>query len=285
VTASNLGTKLIRWAEAEPSIEAVALIGSRARGADDFAAADAHSDWDFQVVTSRPELFADASWLTALGLPPLAYAERLGRLGTTRKVSALFAEGELDWVVLTGTEVRRAMDLLKGGELASVPAVYQAVTDLSTVLQGGYRVLKGGREYIEFYDRVATSVPPARLSDVAVRQLAEGFACDYVSTLRKVERGELVAAQRWLHHHLVETNLRLLHELRQREGRVSYPDARRLETLADERATAVAVQGLLESASMRRAIEQSAATCRDLIRSLVGDSWSWPPLPAPKPAR
>lgn len=266
----------MRWAEAEPSVLMLTLIGSRTRPAEGLASADAGSDWDFQVVTSRPELFASRAWCEAAGLQPLAHTSRLGRLGSARKVTAVFATGSVDLVVFPAAQVAGIAALVKAGQHAAQPPAMQALTDLATVLQGGWWIVKGEETYGELYRFVATQVAPARLSDDAVIDLAEGFVCDYVATKAKVERGELHAGRRWLHDALAEVNFQLLHELRQREGRFSMPDARRLERWQDPRATALDLGSDHDAASLQAAIERSAEALRVLMRELVGDRWRWP---------
>jgi hypothetical protein len=97
-----------------------------------------------------------------------------------------------------------------------------------------------------------------------------------VATRVKLDRGELHAARRWLHDALAEVNFQLLHELRQREGRFSMPDARRLERWQDPRAAALAVGSDHDAASVRAAIDHSAEALRGLMRELVGERWRWP---------
>lgn len=271
-----LGEKLIAWAGATPAVEMLALIGSRTRAAGEPSAADQFSDWDFQIVTSQPELFATRDWTAGLGEKPLAYVARSGRLGSARKVTALFPSGEIDLVIIPAQQVRAVSGLVQTGQHTANPPVMQALTDLSAVLLGGYRILKGDAEFGAFYRFVARDIPPPRLSDAEVRNLAEGFVCDALSTRRKLERGELLAAQRWLHHQLAEVNFQLLHELRQRAKLPSFPDARRIESLAPAELGAVAVSAELTPQSLAAAIEKSTATCRQFVRALLGDAWQWP---------
>lgn len=262
----------------QPGICLVVMIGSRTRPADHPHAADAHSDWDFQVATSHPERFSDMAWLQELGLEPVTYVKRGGRLGSAQKVTAAFPEGDADWVILPDRTFRdllpttlRALDSTSG-------ALPHLVVDLATVLQGGYRIVKGADEFGAFFHQVATRVPAARLSDESVCNLADGFVCDYISTLRKIDRGELLAARRWLHHTLLETNFRLIHELRLREGRPSLPDGRRLERLGDPRVAPLSAVAAPHAASLRAACGAAAGVCRDLMRHLVGERWRWPDL-------
>jgi hypothetical protein len=76
----------------------------------------------------------------------------------------------------------------------------------------------------------------------------------------------------------VETNFRLLHELRRREGAVSFPDARRIETLADPRVTRLTVEAGVDPKGIRLAVENAATQHRDLMAALVGGRWRWPDL-------
>lgn len=271
-----IGPAVIRWAESDAAVHALVLIGSRAQaGEQGIGAADEFSDWDFQVVTDRPEQFASPAWLAATGLGvPLAYVARLGRLGMATKISIVVPGGELDLVLIPVRQLRRAKVLLRLGLASRIAAARQGLSGLALVLRGGHRVVKGEREWGTFFQRVMDEFPAPRLDDQAVRALAEGFVCDYVSTKHKVERGEFLAAQRWLHHQLAEVNFQLLHELRQRRGEPSFPDARRIEFLTAD-AGRCAVNAAPTGASLGAAVEKSAATLRELMAVLV-PAWRWP---------
>ena len=272
------GDLIPAWAAADPAIALCVLIGSQARAGDAATGPDAGSDWDFQLATAAPERFADGAWLAALGLPPLAYALRPGRLGSALKATAVTARGELDLVVLPAEPLRGLARLVAAGGLPAEAAARQALTDLAAVLAGGYRILKGAAEFGPFYARVAGAIPLARLDDAAVRALAEGWICDYVALRRRLARGELLAARRALHHQLAEGNARLLHELRLRQGQPSFPDVRRLERLDAAAAARLALPDAPDAAGLRAATRAAARTCRGLVRELLGTSWLWPDL-------
>ncbi len=273
-----MGPAIIRWAENEPSIVALVLIGSRVHaGVSSVSAADAFSDWDFQLVTSRPGLFASPAWMRDAGLgEPLAYVARSGRLGAATKVSAVLRDGELDLVLLPVRRLRWAKLWLRLGLATRFPALRGALSGLASVLRDGHRVVIGERKWGAFFRQVAAAFPPLRLNDAAVRALAEGFVCDYVSTRHKIERGEFLAAQRWVHLQLAEVNFQLLHELRQRRGEPSLPDGRRIERLSVD-SRGVAVSALPTADGLRAATEKSAATLRELMAALLPD-WRWPNL-------
>ena len=122
---------------------------------------------------------------------------------------------------------------------------------------------------------MATQIPSRRLGDDETRAIAEGFVCDYISTRHKIARGELLAAQRWLHHQLADASFQLHHELRLRQGKLSLPDARRLEFLVDDRRD-VTVGVPPNTASLETAVASCAASFRRVMHGLVGDSWRWP---------
>ena len=88
--------------------------------------------------------------------------------------------------------LRGVAQFVKAGKHSTNAQVSNAVSDLSAVLQGGYRIIIGAEEFAEFYEVVARLIPPPRLSDDEVRQLAEGFVCDYVSTCRKIDRESIL---------------------------------------------------------------------------------------------
>ncbi|PAW66778.1 MAG: hypothetical protein B9S34_07140 [Opitutia bacterium Tous-C1TDCM] len=278
----DLGQQLADWAETEASIRALFAIGSRSRAAGSPGAADRHSDWDFQIIAAEPALFDTPAWCERAGLGrPTAYVLRSGRLGGVRKVTAVTAGGEIDAVIIAAAQFVAVRAAVQAESYRESPLVWGALRDQGLVLAGGFRRLKDEIGAEELFRWVERNLPPPRLSEAEIVELAEGFVCDYVSTLRKIARGELVAAQRWLHAQLAETNFRLLHEVRRRRGQASFPDARRLELLATaEELGAVRIEATLEARSLRAAAGQSATGCAALVRALVGDAWRWPELPS-----
>jgi hypothetical protein len=114
-------------------------------------------------------------------------------------------------------------------------------------------------------------VDDPRLSDEAAGSLAKVFLCEALWVRRKIERGELNAAQRMLHRELAETNFRLLHELKLRRGERSFPEARRIERIASPgELEAVTVNAALEAEALRGALDRSEATMLKLLSELTG---------------
>jgi hypothetical protein len=270
---------LAAWAARGAAVKAVVLIGSRARPAeDDLGQADAESDWDFHVITSQPGVFTQPAWTAALGAgAPLAYVDRLGVLGTARKISAVFQGMELDLVVLPAWRLQLAQVAMSLGLHRQSAELRRALGDLAVVLRPGYRFLHGAAGWETFYRKVVAEVPDPRLDNADALRLAQGFVCDYLWLQRKVARGELVAARRMLHRGLGEVNLQLAHELRLRRGERSFPDGRRLErTHPAAELAGLAVAGDGSAEALRVAAGQCAATLNTLLAGLVGADWRWP---------
>lgn len=90
------------WAESEPDLRAVAVIGSRARSSDH--PADEWSDLDLLMVAETPERYiAEHRWVTALGDPWLTFVEPTA-VGAHRERRVLFAGGlDVDFALLPAT--------------------------------------------------------------------------------------------------------------------------------------------------------------------------------------
>ncbi|MBC7368427.1 MAG: hypothetical protein H7343_16720 [Undibacterium sp.] len=277
--SEDFGAIMMAWAVRTPAIKALVLIGSRERQTSDAVwRADDQSDWDFQVITSEPQVFATKAWTSGLtGAELKVYAARVARIGGVPKVNAIFAGAEADFVVLPAA-LMRTMKLAVALNLHRREGkVRRGLRDLAVVIRPGWRFLKGGETWDPLYRRVVADVADARLGDEAARGLADVFVCESVWVRRKIERGELLTAQRMIHRELAETNFRLLHELKLRRGERSFPEARRIERIAAEaELSAVSVSATLEAEALRAALAKSAATLRELMTALEGGSWRWP---------
>jgi hypothetical protein len=277
----DFGEAITKWANCNQTVSGLVLIGSRERPDNDVLwSADAYSDWDFQVITSKPKDFENALWTKSIsGFDLLAYTSRTAIIGGVPKVSAVFSNAEADLVIIPTISARLLNCCIWLGLHRKEGRVRRHVQDLAEVIRPGWKFLKGGNKWGELYRRAVRGVSDPHLSDEDVRRLSEAFVCDYVWTLRKVDRGELLTAQRMLHQALAETNFRLLHELKQRRGERTFTKARRIERVANGLELAdVTIQAQLEAASLREAIAKSAAACRKLTNALVGETWRWPNL-------
>jgi hypothetical protein len=277
----NFGTAMAAWAARESAVSGLVLIGSRERSSRDrIWRADAESDWDFQIITSRPRLFADREWMRNLaGAEVRAYAARAARIGGVPKINVVLAGAEVDFVIIPAGVLQRAKAAVARGQHRGEGRWRRVLQDLAIVIRPGWRFLKGERAWGALYRRVVAEVPDPRIGDGAACRLAEGFVCDYVWIKRKIARGEFLAAQRMLHRELAEMNFRLNHELRLRRSQRSFPEARRIERVASLAELAkISIDARPGSRDLRAALENCARTFRELMSALVGEAWRWPDL-------
>jgi len=262
--------------QAQPAVKAAVLFGSQARAQHEAATADGWSDIDLHIITSEPAAMERVDW--ARELPGLHFLLQIARpaTGGVRKVTVLFAEGEVDLVVVPSGKFRLAGWALRCGLHRRIGFLRAALNNLSTIMRGGYRCIKGEKDWGWIYARVVKELPGFRIDDAEARQLADGFLTDLLWVLQKLERGELVAAQRILHRALVETNIVLLHEVRTREGTATFQQARRVEQLVTAaELNAVRADARLEAAALRAAAWEAFGGLRSLMTRLV-PAWRVP---------
>lgn len=275
----SIHEQIVDWASKEKSVRALLLIGSRAQVLGNSGVWDKWSDWDFQIVTSHPADFGTPSWMQCAGISaPLAYVQRHGRLAKIRKVSAVLAEGDLDLVILPARLMMLLRFIFELGLADYFPLAKGAIGELSLVLRPGFRLLKGSNRWRRFAQRLA-DIPPALLDDEALIAIANGYVCDYMSTFSKIQRGEYLAAQRWLHLYLGEANLKLLYEHSSRLSGTLHPDARRIESsLPEEIRNSLSIEASPNRDSLEKSLARSAETFRGLMDKLTRAKWSWPEL-------
>lgn len=274
----NLANRVAEWADHAGVVRASVLIGSRVRDqADEIWKADSQSDWDFQIIASRSDIFQTSEWIQNLGIDVRTYVVRRAALGGVPKVAAVLAETEADFVILPAGLLRVSRLLVRLGVHRKSPYLRNKLQDLAVVIRPGWKFLTGGSSWEPFYRRIVAEIPDCRLNDADVRELNAGFACDVVWTLRKIDRGEWIAAQRMLHRSLHETNLRLMHELRLRKHQRTFPEGRRAELiLSREDLEGLNVTATLDANSLRNAVRKAAATCRKLTFALDCEVIDWP---------
>ncbi len=271
---------LREWMKDQADVRVAAVFGSHARSlSGEGQPADPWSDVDLQIVTTRPGRYRDRAWTAQLpGQELHAYAVR-PVFGGVQKVTALFSGGEADFVIIPYRRLWLGRLAFNLGLHKRVPSIRRGLGEFALVMSFGQKVLKGGPGWQRFYTRAVKEVPLAHLTDEEAVALGEGAYVDATSILGKLARGEYVAVQRWLHRSLIETNFRIMHELRVRQGLVSYPDGRRVEQLlsAAELAT-VRFEVGLDEPSLRAAIFASLAGTRSLLTELTGKAPTWPEL-------
>jgi hypothetical protein len=250
-------------------VEAITLFGSRARSKDN-ACADGGSDVDIQIISSRVDKLIEKSWATAVLAPTAISAWNVRpAFGGVIKISALLSDGEIDMVVVPSSRMRLARWAVALGLHLRSKKIQRKLGDLVLVMGGGYRVLQGGAKWELFWKRIVAEIPEPSLSLAEVLNLGEGVKVELISIRRKLDRGELRAAQRWLHLGIGETNFKLSHELRRRRGVRSFHDGRRVEQLLDpEELSLVTISAALTAESIWEAAQAAAEATTRLIEAL-----------------
>ncbi len=220
--------RVAAWAAARDDVAALVQIGSRVQAG---GAADAWSDYDFQLVTRAPRAYDDPS--AAAGLGDCWAVSSQPAFGGVRKLTVVLAGAvEADFAILPLLPVRVAFAALRFPALAGAwPAPLRAgVRDLRIVAAPGWRVVKGGPAWERRYARLGPAVPwpVPTAADLAAHVAA--FDAGLVWVVKKLRRGEGRAAQREFHRTLLERTWILLeHEARAR-GTAARPEARRAES-------------------------------------------------------
>lgn len=212
-------------------VEAIVLFGSMSRRIGSAGAADGYSDIDLHVITLSPTRLEKSDWAEYAPSGIVSHKCIRTAIGGVKKVTLLYREGEVDLVILPRKVMRFARLCLRTGLAKRMPLVAVPLNKLATIMSGGYTFLKGANEWSRFYSQVVDRMPGYRIDDIRAAELADAAVCDLLWIFRKVERGELIAAQRILHRCVLETNIELLHELRSRRGEVTFQQARRVELL------------------------------------------------------
>lgn len=267
------------WALNSISVEAALIFGSRARSSENIAGSDSCSDVDFQIVTYSPSFFADKNWMKFLGNIPVSASVYRHASGGAAKATVLFNGGVgLDVVVIPAFRMHLARVAVAFGIHRKSSALARSLDELSTVLSGGYKIVKGGRRWSRFYSAVVKEIRGDRISDLDVLDIANEFFCDYEWTQKKIKRGELIAAQRMLHRSLLEINFKLYHECRMRRSLPSFREARRVEFLLGRRELdLLSVECALNRDSLFAATRRCSLVMQEIVADLVGDRWRWPP--------
>ena len=221
------------WINSEDLIISAVLFGSTANKLSEVTLADKWSDIDIHIITSSAEKLESINW--ALALPRETFCHQAIRpaTGGVRKISVIFASGQLDLVLIPVTQLYFAKLGMAFGFHRRPGRLQVALNEIYVSIQAGYHFIKGDRSWGAFYSRIFAEMAGVRLTNSEIINLAGVFLCDMLWTLQKIDRGELTAAQRTLHVSLADINFRLVRELLLRDQRKlpSYGLGRHLETL------------------------------------------------------
>lgn len=275
---SELLSQLVKWLQGEATVEAAVLYGSSARAPGELAAADCWSDFDLHIITSSANRFELIDWGRVMPDQGFCLQSVRPAAGGVRKARVLFAAGAVEMVLMPARKMRLARFAVTCGLHRKFTFLQDGLNVLATGLRSGYRFLKGEKSWGKFYAQVVTEMPGIRVGENETIQLADGFIFDMLTGLQRLDRGELVAAQRVLQRLLVETNFILTRELRLRRGLPvpSFEPGRRVEALLSPSELGwVRAEARLDKEELNRAMWRAFEGLQALMHELT-PAWVTP---------
>lgn len=251
MTYEELQARLAAWAATQPSIRAVIITGSRARGAQ-----DRFSDLDSMILTTERERYAtDPSWLGELGTVRLSYVDEA-------------APGDPEWYALYEGGLKLDAALL---------AVDETALDLETLLllYPYQNVLARGMNII--YDRQGEPrvIPPQPHpapeppGKAEYERVIRGFLLASSSTAKFIARGDLWRAQTWFSQNLRRYLLHMIEWQVSADGRDTWYGGRNIERWAD--AAVVAQLPQVYAAYDRDSLHAALLAILPLFRRIAED--------------
>lgn len=217
------------------SVHGAVLFGSYARAlVQRGQAADYLSDLDVQFVVDRPVKFESQLWMpNSLRRNCKSYSVR-SVPGGGRKAAIQFPELDVEIVVVGVMKMRIARLLLSVPNMRSCSLLRSRLVPLSDIMRYEHVVFKGDLEWARFYRSSACIGGRSSLSNCDARRMVECAVVDGRNAVAKLARGELYAGMRVYRNVILETNFRLLNEIRERAGVPALHRGRRLEAYLDE---------------------------------------------------
>jgi aminoglycoside 6-adenylyltransferase len=187
--------RLTAWADAEDNIRAAVVVGSRARTDHP---ADQWADLDAVIVARNPEpLWADATWLEAIGEPWLTFIEPTPG-GRTYERRVLFAGGlDVDLVPVALASLLEVLD--------------RGLAEGLVLLQRGARILvdKDGLAQ-RALEAVVPPAPPALPTEAQYLNVVHDFWFHTVWTAKHLRRGDLWVGKSCCDSYLKHLLLRMI---------------------------------------------------------------------------
>jgi hypothetical protein len=274
ISRDNLSA-ITGWLNRTRSVNGAILFGSQVRESTDAACGDEWSDIDIHIIGRNVYSLAATEWGRVFHNNQVCLQVVRPASGGVRKLTLLLERGEIDMVLIPSHVLALAGIAMRMHLHQKLSLIRNPLNDLATIIGGGYRFLKGQPKWGALYSKIL-NLPGFRISDSDAVIRADTFLCDFVWVLKKIERRELVAAQRILHRNLLETNIVLLHELRLRRREPTFQQARRVEILlSPQELSVIRVNASLTLAGLRGGAWAALNGLRALMSQLV-PSWRVP---------
>jgi hypothetical protein len=278
VSNSSLFDETASWLRCTNIVKSAVLFGSSALHLDSTGRLpNLTSDLDLHLIVSDAVRLENVDWKSALPDEEFCFQACRPATGGVRKVTAIFASGQLDLVLVPLTMMCFAALGLRLGLYSKVRRFRLALNELATCLHSGYRVLKGQVPWGGFYHRVSR-LSGVSVNDSEIRDLADASVCDVLWIFQKLEQNELIAAQHVLHSKVSDTNLRLWRELRRRQNvsMRSFGLGRRIEALGTESdRRLLRVDARLDIPEMRSATWKAFKSLNEIMAEL-NPNWRIP---------
>lgn len=261
--------RIVAWARRQADIVALVQIGSRAQAA---GVADAWSDWDFHLYSTRPRKYHGTAWLAEIAPPWCTHVERSVRGAI--KVSAVFAGAlEADFVPLAAWQMRLVYRAMRHPAWARwMPdRLRRGILETRVILlNSGHKVLVGGPAWERRLTALQADWSGGRMSAAELDRHAGAFWQKAVWVAKKIARPEPRAALHWLHKLIAEHVYALLEEEAWLAGRRARPEAQKAERWLDARRlgqTELATS--LDQKVLARALRAQMDLFEDVSRSVA----------------
>jgi hypothetical protein len=269
MTAEEFDARIVAWARSQPDIVALVQIGSRAQLD---ATVDVWSDWDYHLIVRDSASYRDGKWLDAIAPCWSVHSDRTDR-GVV-KVSAVFAGGwEADFVPLSAWQMKLVYWAMARPSLMFLfpKPLRKGIANTRLVVAPGYRVILGGQKWEERLSALSVEWPTQGMTAENFADKVDGFWRHAVWVYKKIMRGEMRAALRWMHRELSERRWLLLEEEARIDGRAPRPEARKAELwLGKERLSQTAVSTGVDQQSLARALLAEMALFEEVSRRVAG---------------
>jgi hypothetical protein len=234
MTPLEFEVRIVEWARRQSDIVSLIQIGSRVQGA---GIADAMSDWDFHLISTKPEKYRNTNWVSEIAPPWCVHVERSRR--GVMKVSAVFEDAlEADFVLLTAWQMKLVYWGMQHPEwkIRMPERLVRGIDETRTILlNSGFRVWIGGEGWNRRLKALQIPWPQKRMSVEEFNDHVSAFWQKSVWVAKKIARPEPRSAMHWLHKLVVEHSYSLLEEEAWLAGRSARPEALKAEKWLDER--------------------------------------------------
>ena len=198
-----LANAVANWAQSRPDIHCLALIGSQVQAG---GLCDEWSDLDYQLITSRPNAYADPEVYRSAFPLVVSVACATTFDGVTKATAIGPGREAVDFAVIPRWRIRIAFAALRAPRTAALwpPVLRRGVHDLRVTAGAGWKIVKGGAAWARRSRRVVAAPPVRPLTQEQFSAQRDTFAVTMRWVENKLARGERLAAQREYHRVLAE---------------------------------------------------------------------------------